>query len=112
LKFAKKLFWSHSWTRSKLAFYALGHEQFHEAAADIDDENSSVHERASARSGGDLIGRARIIAPRRPSVLALQLCCQASTLRFQALRTGAAVAGQISNQAADFLQSVGPTGHH
>src|SRR4029453_1035349 len=49
LKFGEKLFWSHSWTGCKFAFHALRHEQFHEAAADIDDENSSLHERASAR---------------------------------------------------------------
>src|SRR4029453_8318978 len=50
LKFGDKLFWSHSCTGSKFALHALGHEQFDGAAADIDDENSSLHERASARS--------------------------------------------------------------
>ena len=49
LKFGDKLFWSHSWTGWKFAFHALGHEQFDEGTADIDDENSSLHESASAR---------------------------------------------------------------
>ena len=44
LKFGEKLFWSHSWTGCKLAFHALRHQQFHEAAADIDDEDSSLHD--------------------------------------------------------------------
>src|SRR5215475_10382210 len=48
LKFGKKLFWGHPWTGWKFAFHALGHEQFHERSADIDDENSSLHGRASA----------------------------------------------------------------
>src|SRR5215211_3758515 len=48
LKFGEKLFWSHPWTGRKFAFHALGHEQFHEAAADIDDKNSPLHERAFA----------------------------------------------------------------
>jgi hypothetical protein len=68
----------------------------------------------SARPGEEreLIGRARTIAPCRPSVRALQLCCWANTLRFQAQRTGTAIAWRISNRVADFLQSVARTGRH
>src|SRR5206468_1014081 len=54
LKFGEKLVCGHSWTGCKFAFHALRHEQFHEAAADIDDENSSLHERASARGTRNL----------------------------------------------------------
>ena len=43
LKIGDKLLWSHSCTGSKFAFHTLGHEQFDEAAADIDDKNSSLH---------------------------------------------------------------------
>src|SRR5213075_1197766 len=48
LEFREKLFWSHSWTRWKFAFHALGHKQFDTGATDIDDEDSSLHECASA----------------------------------------------------------------
>src|SRR5262245_15571771 len=50
LKFREKLFWGHSWTGWEFAFHALRHEQFHERAANIDNENSSLHESVSARS--------------------------------------------------------------
>src|SRR4029077_2852920 len=112
LKFGDKLFWSHSRTRRKFAFYALRHEQFDEAAADIDDKNSSLHERARPREVGHFIARARTIAPCRSSVRVSQRCWQASTLQFEARRTGTAIPGQISNRTADFLQSVAPTGSH
>jgi len=67
---------------------------------------------ARRRGESDLIGRARTIAPCRPSVRASQLCCWASTLRFLAQRIGTTVAGQISSRAADFLQFVGRTEPH
>src|SRR5262249_50982335 len=49
LEFREKFFWSHSWTGWKFAFHAVGHEQFDEGAADIDDQNSSLHECASVQ---------------------------------------------------------------
>src|SRR4030095_15578962 len=48
-KFCEKLFWGHSWTGCKFAVHPFRHEQFHEAAANIDDENSSLHESPFAR---------------------------------------------------------------
>src|SRR5262245_54953965 len=53
-KFCEKLFRSHSWAGCKFAFHALRHEQFHEAAADIDDKNPSLHERTFERSEATL----------------------------------------------------------
>src|SRR5262245_11218408 len=53
-EFGEKLFWGHSGTGWKFAFHPLGHQQFHEAAADIDDENSSAHEHAFGRSEATL----------------------------------------------------------
>src|SRR5262245_52336099 len=97
LKFGEQLFWSHSCTGWKFAFHALRHEQFDEGAADIDDENSFLHETASV-SGTRTIGRDRTIAPCPPWVRASRLCCWASTLRFQAQRTGTTVVAQISSR--------------
>src|SRR5262245_42732202 len=72
LKFCEKLSRSHSWTGCKFAFNSLGHKQFHEGATDIDDENSSLHEPASARRENGLTGRARTIGSCRSSVRTLR----------------------------------------
>jgi hypothetical protein len=53
-KFADEFFWSHPWTGSKFAFHSLRHKQFDEATANIDNENSSLHERVSVRNDATL----------------------------------------------------------
>src|SRR6476659_4070527 len=79
LKFGEKLFWSHSWTGCKLAFHALRHEQFHEAAADIDDEDSSLHEPRLVRSEAAL-SAAPEQSPHAALRLGLRSCAARPTL--------------------------------
>src|SRR5262245_52428319 len=75
----EELFWRHPWTGWEFAFHALRHQQFDESAADIHDENSSLHELPSA-GRTRTSGRDRTIALRLLSVRASRLCCWASTL--------------------------------
>src|SRR5438552_17860112 len=47
-KSCHKLFWPHSLPGRKFALIARRHQQFYVCAADIDDQNLSLHERAAA----------------------------------------------------------------
>src|SRR5438034_5514647 len=107
---------AHSRTRSKFALDAARHKQFHVRAADIDDQDFSLHERPSPEGvRDDSTGRvdpSREDAERSLAAQALPTCWQASIPLFRGQETGTAVAGQISNRALDSWQFVARIGHH
>jgi len=110
-KFCDQLFRPHARPGCKYALIAKRHAQFYACAADIDDQDFSLHERPPL-SAAMAIGRAGPVAARRSSVPVLVRCWQASIPQFQARGIGTASDEQISNRVADSSQFAGRTGHH
>src|SRR6266481_2678249 len=98
-KSCHKLFWPHAWPGRKFALVAKRHQQFYVCAADIDDQNLSLHERAAAPNASGKLP----VAP-HGSAKTLE-----KALLFWFCRS---VAAQISNRAADSWQFVALTGRH
>src|SRR5438552_9888109 len=115
-KSCHKLFWPHSLPGRKFALIARRHQQFYVCAADIDDQNLSLHERAAApNASGKITGCAAWIGQdvgKNSVVLVLSQRWHASIPLFRERETGTAVAPQISNRAADSWQFVALTGRH